>query len=798
MTPARHPAEPDVAAGERSQRPAPTGAPPPAQAVLALQASAGNAATTRMLQREAVESEPETASHAEGGAPDADALHPDDQRKLAYARSILARIEPLPAEDEAVLRKLIPGTLVLQLMQRREDARGRLQKLLAEQDERLGRARPANRWTGPTDPVGEPDVVGGSPFTDGPSLPSLIDAERSRIEQIDGAIAQACAALGIQGESELTDLVQSRFPDLFLARAKTIALQMLTENERLVHAELKRFGVDLGPYDGAGAGAHAGAPPTPAEAEATAGLRAAAQELHTMQMEMDEGWNARLTANRVNESRADDEDMDWRTDENSFWAPDVTGEGATATDEHAERQAAFARRRDELGLKYPLLFRVTEYDELGAASDDELRATTGSELRELLENIAATRENIASGRLKVWNLNEVFEVTMQDLAIDRASPLYAAVEKRVAQEERDESILDIAMTAIGLAAAIIAALPTAGTSLVIAGTAVAVGTGVWQLSKSVGSFMAESAASDISLDPVLADISRNAPDLKAVALDIAGLGLAAFDVARVVKTLAAPIRAARQSGDLTALAAAARSLPELGERGAHAVLASVGREAEIQAGIVRAVRAIGTRFRPEDLAQVVADLARYDQQIIAQTLEELISKGRVRVLTREAFAEAYKDNPQWMKAMIKKGLLQADGLMDRRFGVLFLKPSTLEEVSSTALHEVVHHIQNVKRPLMTRFHREFEAYAAQRHYLQRLAASGVDPDMAFPTHKWLLNASNDDIVQHLVGHRIYGMTRPVALDLDDAVMDAIASVGRTHEVADAGQVAGAAGGAVAK
>jgi hypothetical protein len=99
---------------------------------------------------------------------------------------------------------------------------------------------------------------------------------------------------------------------------------------------------------------------------------------------------------------------------------------------------------------------------------------------------------------------------------------------------------------------------------------------------------------------------------------------------------------------------------------------------------------------------------------------------------------------------------------------------------------------------MTRFHEEFEAYAAQRHYLQRLAASGVDPDWAFPSHKWLLDASNDKIVEHIVGHPIYGMTRPGVLDLDDAVMDAITNVARTQDAGDVAQAAGAAGDAATK
>jgi hypothetical protein len=348
--------------------------------------------------------------------------------------------------------------------------------------------------------------------------------------------------------------------------------------------------------------------------------------------------------------------------------------------------------------------------------------------------------------------------------------------------------LNIAITAIGMAAAIVAALPSAGTSLIVAGTAIATASGVYQLSRSVGSYLAESAASDIALDPVLADISRNSPDMKAIALDIAGLGFDALDVARIVKMLAGPVRAARRTGDLVKLAAEARAIHGLGERGFDAVMRAVGREAEIQAGIVRVVRTIGTRLHPVDMADVVADLRRFEQHAVADALKALLDSGRVRVLKREAVIDAYKAHPERAEEFLRSGSLDDEGVFDRLHNILFLKPATFESLESTALHEIVHHLQKANRPLMTRYHREFEAYAAQRHYLQQLARSGIDPDMAFPSWRWLLDASNDDIVAHLRSPHAYGLTPDTGLDLDDAVLNAIASI---HRVENAGAPAAA-------
>jgi hypothetical protein len=40
--------------------------------------------------------------------------------------------------------------------------------------------------------------------------------------------------------------------------------------------------------------------------------------------------------------------------------------------------------------------------------------------------------------------------------------------------------------------------------------------------------------------------------------------------------------------------------------------------------------------------------------VVADALEQLIAAGRVRVLSREAFGEVYKNDPARMKKMIKR------------------------------------------------------------------------------------------------------------------------------------------------
>ena len=237
----------------------------------------------------------------------------------------------------------------------------------------------------------------------------------------------------------------------------------------------------------------------------------------------------------------------------------------------------------------------------------------------------------------------------------------------------------MAITAIGLTAAILAAIPSAGTSLVVAGTLVAAGTGVYQLSQSVGAYYSEKAAEDVAIDPVMADISLKSPDLKAVAFDLAGLGLDAFDLLKVVNLLGDSIRAARRTGDLLDLARRAAAIPQLGEEGTRVLMASVTREVQIQQGITRVITALGKHFKPGDIADIAADMARLDERIVSEALTHLQASGRVRPLTEDVLEEIYGLEGAAHR-ITNSGWLTAQGMYDPSNGMLFLKGGRFEEI----------------------------------------------------------------------------------------------------------------------
>jgi hypothetical protein len=366
---------------------------------------------------------------------------------------------------------------------------------------------------------------------------------------------------------------------------------------------------------------------------------------------------------------------------------------------------------------------------------------------------------------------------MQDLGISPDSPLFAAVEKRVADEERKDSIIKIAKAAIAITAAIITAIPSAGTSLTFAASVTMFAISASSLHESTTAYNAETAASNVALDPVFADISVKSPDMMAVAFDLVAFGLDAMQVASAISKLGGAIRAARATGELRELAAAAKAIPELGEAGAERLLANVSRESEVAGNIDRAVNAVGAAAAPPAASAVERELARLGDEALQAAYQDMKMNGRIFPLTEAGIRAAYP-------AAEADHLLQVEKVLDnaafygRKSGNLFVKDTTLEGFTAAFLHEATHYLQNIYRPSMTQFMREFEAYSVQRGYLQRLIADGANPDIAFPTWKWLAKGSNEDIVNHI--RQAYGVGPPAGADLDAAVLDALGSVGRVE------------------
>jgi hypothetical protein len=178
-----------------------------------------------------------------------------------------------------------------------------------------------------------------------------------------------------------------------------------------------------------------------------------------------------------------------------------------------------------------------------------------------LDNIAETQNNIANEKVKVWALPDVTALTSQSMGLAPESVLNRAVMKYIQGKISDEQALQKALMVLGMVAAVVAIVATAGGALVVAAAASGVGAAltIGQLIVDVQRYQAESAAEHVALDPLLADISVNDPEILPIVMDVIALGL---DAGAVMGGLRAASRAAMTAGDLDQFAAAARrSLP---------------------------------------------------------------------------------------------------------------------------------------------------------------------------------------------------------------------------------------------
>ena len=535
------PARPDVAAG--------------ALRILVLQTSVGNAATSRLLQRDPVGglATPESPIHPqqerepgwsvnqyEGDdqvslpKEQAEALPPDVARKVLAAQATLGKMMPLEPKKRAVLGKALAGSRIAELVTLREQYRDGIKTTEAQ----IGSLMP---------PAGQPDDSVAYQIH---SLGQFLETQRLKVEEFQVGIDEEVRRSGCATEDELLTLVKEDFPKLFMERGKLIANQQLVDNQLLIETEMARYGITENPLAGTiHEEAEGGVDPyvvKTAKKEEAEGLRTAAKELLGLRQ-------ARETAegNRKYFSHMEDE---WEAAQNAPPGTDFDGSQAVRDATEAE-QLAF----DRLVLQFPMLYRV-DIEKVAKSSDEELTQEVYGKALELLGNIADTRSNLWDGKLEVWNLKDIVELTLIDLAIPEGSPLIAVVDNYVKEAKADSGILSKALRALQIAAAVVAIIASGGTALIAAGIGAAIS--VSQLVSASKDYSMEKAASNVALDPSVADISKNEPQLMPVVFAVLSLGLDAVGVGQALKALRAPARALLESGDLAAFSATAyKALP---------------------------------------------------------------------------------------------------------------------------------------------------------------------------------------------------------------------------------------------
>jgi hypothetical protein len=623
-------------------------------------------------------------------------LPPQVAGRLIAVRTTLSKVPPLSPRDQATMERVIPGAPILGLIRERNT----LQEGIATTQQQIASLMPSG---------GQPEESAQHEIFE---LTRFLEGKREELERLQTMIGAVVQGTGASDESELARLVEKDFPQMFLERGKTIAIRQLDDNREIAVAEAARFGGRLtepGTIDeeiyGGGQTLVADRPPN---AEDARGLRQAAGELLPLRRAREEAERQSLEFHSG--------EMEDEYERLQAGVPDPTPILQRA-------QAAEAEAMARLGPRFPILYRA-DLEAIVGASDAELPGMVQKQIAEVLENIERTRANIENGKLEVWNLRGIVDLTAVDLGIPEGSPLMEVVEGYVRDAKADESLVDMAISALAITAGLVATFATGGVALV-AGV-IAVGASGYQLAESVDRYMVESAASNVALDPELADISVNEPEIMPIITGIVSLGLDAAALGKAIIALRGPARALLAEGDIVAFAEAARAA--LPPAAAEQLIFRAARIPEVGTAVERAVKAVGNAFRRRDLNQVTALLDKVAERGYADLFDDLVRLDRVHPLTPEAVRGLPGFGEEAVQKMTAEGLFSRPALYEPRSEILLLAPGmNREALSSYVVHEVTHHLVGKFGKGVGEFEEEFMAWKLQRDYLDRLLST-VGPD----------------------------------------------------------------------
>lgn len=724
------------------------------------------------------------------------------RQQIAFATTVLGRVQPLSPSQLATLKTVIPGAAVLDLIRERDARAARLQPVADElrtmqeaeaaieekwnavQGIQYEHGAPPTRETVAHDMLADRyvalfDVLSQQagisiPLTE--ALPRRMYQIEQQVGVLSGEVAQvqtgidaALASLGVASERDLHTLIDETFPKVFIWRGKQIAYAELAINREVVQAEAVRYlGKSIENVGGSlidqmmetvrlGEGA---------DPKALAPLRAAAREL----VALDDDIRRRTEDEVQAEIRAEEEeDMDtgvleWERRGRIYFS---------------HRNTEWKARFQALALQQPILWQFQNgMASVAKASDEELAKGTAFRFMTVLRNIKATEENIEEEDLKVWHLRQIVDMTIVDLGL-QGSPLLEVVNRYIEEEERDEALIDIALIALTVTAGIIAALSTGGLALVAGGVALAAGG--MQAARSIERYTAESAAELVALDPELADISVKDPSLFAVVIDVAGVVLDAYQVVKVFKALRAPATDLLRTGDpadLQRLSKVAQDVLPSAEA-AERVVAGVAARASVSRNTVEAARAVREAARRQvTLAAVELQIELTAREGFSELFRRMMAEGRVHFLDEDTILRVL--GPEAASRIITEERLLRPSVMGfyhPRTRMLFLRPADVTEMSMWAVHEMTHALQHGFGMSLRGFMAEYQAFLAQQDFvlgLERAAGRAAVPQEL----RWIGDMPAEDITRHISD--AYGHTVPGLPDAERALNSVLEMV-RTFE-----------------
>jgi hypothetical protein len=382
------------------------------------------------------------------------------------------------------------------------------------------------------------------------------------------------AAIGplLQAEMDAIRAEVSWFLPEFEARGQLVAMALLDESQRRISAERERYGltsktttlrVDTGFERGRLWRDVTTTTYGMADAEASRGLAAVAASLVAKHAEIVElrGEQLRLGAPQLGLLTGRGAAY------SSTPSPETRAAMASLAERIRDRQRDYDIFRASAEQRYPILATFAGDPGGGAMAalaqgvSPDAAAVLEPIIAEKLSNIATARLALSSGELPIWKLPVIVDLTRVQLSIESGSMYDRLVRDTVQQIEADERWVQAALSALGIALALVGLLAapfTGGSSFGVGlGAAASIaggGLSAYLIYEEIQQYQLDAAASGTDFDKARA-LSMADPSLFWLALDILGTVADVFDAAQAFKVMRQAVRAAAEARRIAADAA---------------------------------------------------------------------------------------------------------------------------------------------------------------------------------------------------------------------------------------------------
>ncbi len=340
------------------------------------------------------------------------------------------------------------------------------------------------------------------------------------------------------------------------------------------------------------------------------------------------------------------------------------------------------------------------------------------------------------------------------------STLDAVVEKYAASDKSTMEMVTEALDALAMVADAVA-LVTGPVGLAVAGGITAVAA-VANVVQDYQTYTKLQAAGNVGIDPEVAQMAVEQPDLEALIFSLATAGLAALAGAGMIRTAITEFRkaktAAKDLAEFTKLIRETTLADPVKEKLIAEAASQFAKSPVVDVKLLKAeFAAIGASFSTSETVGVARILTKVGEGEVAKAFLEM-EERKIFKLTPEAIEKVYAGNQAQIDALKAQYFGQGGKITSRGFtekGRAFIRPGeSYAAVTESVSHEVTHLFQQKYEPKfvqMFKYYQEMQAFQKQREFLQgaRAALGEAAFEEAFGTESWLVDATDQKIAEHL-------------------------------------------------